>query len=400
MAKKRFAVFEPSYSFGGQAEPFLTEGYDLGYSMRALHVLLGLIAFLLAVNVLVALLPSPTIPAQEAYNQLLNDFSPPDSMSLCEEPIPLENRRVLDKLDRELTIAAWDRAQVFLWLKREGRYFPYIEEKLAEAGMPGDLKYLAVAESALITNVRSSKRAVGLWQFRARTGRRYGLRKDYMIDERLDFEQSTEAALKYLKHLHDIFDNWTLALAAYNCGEALLKKEIRKQEVKDYYRLRLPLETERFIFRIAAVKIIMENPELYGFNLPPEQAYRPIWYDTVPVRIRKSVKLIDLARTLGTDFKVLKELNPQIRRYHLPPGDYAIKVPPGFGSKVASALHRPNKIPTRAKEEMSDSHYVVREGDTLGHIAERTKVSIATLRRVNGIQGSMIRTGQKLRLIP
>ncbi len=347
-----------------------------------------------------ALIPSATIPAQESHNQILNDFSLPGSVTLCNEPIPLENRRVLEMLDREFTIAVWDRAQVFLWLKRAGRYFPYIEEKLAETGMPEDIKYLAVAESALLTDIRSRKRAVGFWQFRALTGRRYGLRKTYTIDERLDFERSTEAALKYLRQLHDIFDNWTLALAAYNCGDALLKKQIRKQEVKDFYRLRLPPETERFIFRIAAIKLIMENPQRYGFNLPPEQAYRPIWYDTVEINIRDSIKVMDLARALGTDFKVLKELNPKIRHHYLPPGKHTVKVPPGFGSKVTTVWPELLTIPPRGRQNISDSHYLVQEGDTLGHIAKRTGISIATLRRINGIQGSMIRTGQKLRLTP
>ncbi|MDH3803661.1 MAG: lytic transglycosylase domain-containing protein, partial [Deltaproteobacteria bacterium] len=178
----------------------------------------------MVLNLVVVGLTSSTGPAEDsAPVGVLSDFPLPGSISLCHEPIPLENQRVLEMLDREFTIAVWDRAQVFLWLKRAGRYFPYIEEKLAEAEMPDDLKYVAVAESALITTIRSSKRAAGLWQFMARTGRRYGLRKNRMLDERLDFERSTEAAITYLTQLHDTFDNWTLALAAYNCGDAFLK---------------------------------------------------------------------------------------------------------------------------------------------------------------------------------
>ncbi|MBT8406955.1 MAG: lytic transglycosylase domain-containing protein, partial [Deltaproteobacteria bacterium] len=171
----------------------------------------------MALNLVVMSLRSSTSTAEEpTAPELLPDFPLPGSINVCGESIPLENRRVLEMLDREFTIAVWDRAQVFLWLKRTGRYFPYIEEKLAEAGMPDELKYMAVAESALITDIKSRKRAVGLWQFMSRTGRRYGLRKNRSLDERLDFEQSTEAAIKYLQRLHDKFDNWTLALAAYN----------------------------------------------------------------------------------------------------------------------------------------------------------------------------------------
>jgi len=370
-------------------------------SKRLLVSLLGAIALLLVLNLVVVGLTSSTGPAEDsAPVGVLSDFPLPGSISLCHEPIPLENQRVLEMLDREFTIAVWDRAQVFLWLKRAGRYFPYIEEKLYEAGMPDDLKYMAVAESALITDIKSRKRAVGLWQFMSRTGKRYGLRKNRMIDQRLDFEQSTEAAINYLRRLHDEFGNWTLTLAAYNCGDAFLKREIRKQKVKDFYRLDLPVETERYVFRITAIKIIMENPRQYGFSLPPEQVYPPNWYDSVPVKISKRLDLTDLALALDTDFKVLKELNPQFRRNYVPKGKHQIKVPPGFGPKVVVALQELGEGGSGEKNDLSESHYVVQKGDTLGLIARRTGVSIASLRRYNDIQGSTIWAGQELRLTP
>ncbi|MCG6943841.1 MAG: transglycosylase SLT domain-containing protein [Deltaproteobacteria bacterium] len=369
--------------------------------VRLQVILLGVVALLLALNLVVMSLRSSISTAEEpTAPEVLPDFHLPGSISLCDESIPLENRRILEMLDREFTIAVWDRAQVFLWLKRAGRYFPYIEEKLAEAGMPDDLKYMAVAESALITDIKSRKRAVGLWQFMSHTGRRFGLRKNRMIDERLDFEQSTEAAINYLRRLHDEFDNWTLTLAAYNCGDAFLKREMRKQKVKDFYRLDLPLETERYVFRITAIKIIMENPRRYGFSLPPERLYPPNWYDSVPIKTSSRVNLTDLALALDTDFKVLKELNPQFRRNYVPKGKHQIKVPPGFGPKVVVALDELGKGGPRAKKVMSESHYVVQKGDTLGLIARRTGVSIASLRRYNDIRGSTIWAGQKLRLTP
>lgn len=370
-------------------------------SGRLQVILLGVVALLLALNLLVmSLRSSPSTAEEPTVPEVLSDFSLPGSISLCHEPIPLENRSVLEMLDREFTIAVWDRAQVFLWLKRAGRYFPYIEEKLAEAGMPDDLKYMAVAESALITEIKSRKRAAGLWQFMSRTGRRYGLRKNRIIDERLDFEESTEAAVKYLNKLHDHFGNWTLALAAYNCGDAFLKREIRRQKIQDFYRLDLPVETERYVFRIAAIKIIMENPKQYGFNLPKEQIYPPNWYDAIPVRISSRLNLTDLALALDTDFKVLRELNPQFRRNYVPKGNYTIKVPPGFGPKLHLAMHKLGKGALRERENASQSHYLVREGDTLGHIANRTGIPIASLRRLNQIEGSTIWVGQKLRLTP
>ena len=140
-----------------------------------------------------------------ASQRSFNDHPLPDSLNLCGEPVPLENRQVWERLDREFTISVWDRAQVFMWLKRASRYFPYIEKELAEAGMPQDLKYLALAESSLIGYVRSHAGAKGFWQFMTRTARRNGLRKDSMIDERLSFEHSTRAALKYLLHLKELY---------------------------------------------------------------------------------------------------------------------------------------------------------------------------------------------------
>ena len=359
-----------------------------------------LIAFFLALNLLMVVLPSFTFPAQEGAYPVFDNFPLPESVSLCGEPMPLENPSVWELLDREFTIAVWDRAQVFMWLKRAGRYFPHIEKKLAEAGKPEDLKYLAVAESSLLTHVRSSEGAIGPWQFMARTARGNGLRKDRMIDERLSFEHSTEAALKYLKHLKNMFGTWTLALAGYNCGKARLKKEIKEQKVTDYYRLNLPLETERFVFRIVAIKIIMENPECYGYSLTQQRAYRPIKCDTVPVKIRIPLHITDVARALGTDFKVLKELNPQILDYYLPTGRYTIKVPSGLGSRMATVLKQLTRTASHRMKKVSDRYYVVRPGDTLSTIARRTRVSVATLRRVNGIRGSLIRVGQTLRLKP
>ena len=155
-----------------------------------------LIALLLALNFLVLLLPCQIFPFQKADYPVFKDFPLPKSLSLCGEPIPLENRNVREMLEREFIISVWDRAQVFLWLKRAGRYFPYIEKKLAEQGRPDDLKYLAVAESALLTHIRSKDGALGQWQLMKPTARRNGLRKNRMLDERLNFERSTAAALK------------------------------------------------------------------------------------------------------------------------------------------------------------------------------------------------------------
>ena len=324
----------------------------------------------------------------------------PKSMSLCGEKIPLDNPSVREMLDRELTIAVWDRAQVFMWLKRAGRYFPHIEQELKRMGLPDDLKYLAVAESALITNIRSRKGAMGTWQFMTQTARRNGLRRDRFMDERRNFERSTGAALKHLKDLKATFGKWTLAFAAYNCGETCINREIKKQKVRDYYRLNLPLETERYVFRIAAIKIILEDPERYGYRITPESIYEPVSCDTVKVSIKYPIHITNLAHALGTDFKIIKELNPYILGYYLPHGTYSLNVPPGKGSKLTSIIKRLTPSRPPSKKKIKDGYYIVQHGDTLSGIAKKLRVSVETLRRLNNIRGSLIRVGQQIRVRP
>ena len=271
--------------------------------------------------------PDVKIPENAAALPTVQDFSLPKTLSLCGEMIPLGNPQVWEMLDREFNITVWDRAQVFMYLKRAGRYFPYIEKKLSEAGMPMDLKYIAVAESALLTYSRSRKGAKGMWQFMRLAARSNGLRRDNMVDERLNFEHSTRAAIKYLKFLKGKFHTWALALAAYNGGETRIRKAIREQKTSDYYRLNLPLETERYIFRIAAIKIVMENSDRYGYHFPPERAYKPQQYDRIHVNIKKTIYITEFAHFFGTDFKAVKELNPQFLKSYLPAGKYTVNVP-------------------------------------------------------------------------
>ncbi len=339
------------------------------------------------------------IPAESSV-PVVREFPLPESLSLCGEEMPLERRSVREMLDRELTIAVWDRAQVFMWLKRSGRYFPYIEKRLAEEGMPQDLKYLAVAESALITHIRSPRGAMGPWQFMPRTGREIGLRKDHRLDERKDFKKATDAALSYLKRLYESLGSWTLAMAAYNCGDSRLRNEIKLQRVKDFYRLNLPLETERYIFRIASVKLIMEAPSRYGYQLPPHRVYRPLPCDSKEVSVPGLIPIVDLAEALGTDFKTIKELNPHILGEYLPAGKYRVNVPAGRGPELARAIQRLGTTIARTGGAITAHVYVVQPGDTLIHISRRSGVPVETIRRLNDLKGSLIMVGQRLRLRP
>jgi membrane-bound lytic murein transglycosylase D len=336
--------------------------------------------------------------AGEGTQPFFRDFALPKALSICGEPMPLDNQAVLERLDRELTFTAWDQAQVLMWIKRSGRYFPILEQKLRQTGMPDDLKYVAVAESSLVTNVRSSAGALGSWQFMAETAFKNGLRTDRWVDERLNFELSTEAALKYLQNLKEMFGSWTLSLAAYNCGEIRIKKEMEEQKVKDFYRLVLSSETERFIFRIAAIKLVLENPKRYGYIIDKARIYKPIDSDVVPVNIQTPIHIAEVALALGTDFKAIKELNPQILGYHLPPGSYTLRVPVGLGIKAAEVLKQTSRTPHKGEEMLSETYYVVRPGDSLTSISNKTGIPVDVLRRINRIRGSHITPGQKLRL--
>ena len=348
---------------------------------------------------------SRPVPSPGAF-PMIPDFGVPSQVVLCGEKFPLGTRDVFERMDYELLLAAHSKIQVFLWLRRGGRYFPHIEKRLTQEGLPTDLKYLAVAESDLRPHVRSPARALGTWQFIEYTGRRYGLKKDQDFDERLNFEQSTEAAIKFLKRLKGMFGKWTLAMAAYNCGEGCVAKAIKEQEVRDYFRLNLPRETERYVFRIAAIKLILENPKQYGYDMNPDRAYKPIRVDKVMVNLDQDVHMTRAAKAVGTDYKVIRELNPEIKGSHLPEGVYQIQVPSGLGPKMTAYLKSVSPGAASAEdkkqgvsaEKTTAKYYVVRRGDTLAQVSRKTGVPIGTLRSLNRIRGSHIWVGQKLRL--
>ncbi len=168
-----------------------------------------------------------------------------EPIDFCGEAVPLESASVRERFEKEMLLSLWDRDQAVLWLKRSTRFLPVIEALLAEAGVPDDLKYVAVAESALRPHAGSPKGAIGFWQFLADTGRKYGLTINARIDERRNLWTSTRAAIRYLQKLYADFGSWSLAVAAFNMGEEGLKAEILAQDQKDFYRLYLPLETQR-----------------------------------------------------------------------------------------------------------------------------------------------------------
>ncbi len=271
--------------------------------------------------------------------QALHVYVLPETMAFASEPVPLDRWDVRERLEREFLLSLGNPAQVVLWLKRSARYFPYIEYELEKAGMPGDLKYVSVIESALLPTATSSASALGIWQFIASTGRRYGLTVTPWWDERRNPESSTAAALAYLKDLHARFRSWPLALAGYNAGEGRVEDALRRQGVSSYYQLALPSETERYVFRALAAKLILSHPERYGLQVQTEQLYRPHEADTVEVSVQNRILVADLARAGGSFYREIRELNPGIIQDYLPKGRYLIRIPKGgatrFGANVS-----------------------------------------------------------------
>jgi len=277
-------------------------------------------------------LPSPVQAAQATPpgpGTAVPVFDVPSSLTFCGERIPLERQDVWELMDRAMITSVYNHSQVILWIKRSNRYFPYVEKKLKERGLPDDLKYIVIAESALNPYAISSAKASGPWQFVADTAKRYGLRVDKWIDERQNFERATDAALSYLTDLYNMHKSWGLAVAAYNCGENKVIRKLNSQGVQTYFDLDLPLETEFYLFRILAIKTILSRPEFYGYRITPERRYPPFDYDSVAFSTNKEIPITAIAQACGATFKAIKEMNPELKQDTIPPGRYRIHIPKG-----------------------------------------------------------------------
>ncbi len=315
-------------------------------------------------------------------------------LDFCGEPVPLDNPEVRERLEKEILLIQWDRAQMILWMKRTGRYFPHIERMLRLNHMPDDLKYLPVIESALRPTVGSHAGARGIWQFISSTGKKYGLRVDRYIDERRNFIFSTKAAVNYLKDLHAMFGSWTLSAAAYNMGESGLKKAVKNQETGNYYSLHLPEETQRYVIRAIVAKMIMSDPGKYGFRLLPEDYYQPVEYDRIRLRCRRYTPVMLVAKAAGTTYKNIRDLNPQIRRDKLPLGTHLVFLPKGAAEAFAEKYE---PLITKYRAEVRGRVHKVSKGESLLRIAQKYRISLRQLLRLNNLKtSSTIHPGQVL----
>lgn len=336
------------------------------------HVIRSIVfALLLLLGSGLQLRAAPTAPPPLAES--LRTIPP---LTFCGEPVPLDAHEVRERLEKELLISLWDRDQAMLWLKRSTRYLPAISAALMRAGLPDDLKYIALAESALRPHVGSPKGAIGFWQFLPATGRRYGLTIDAAIDERRSLAASTRAAVAYFTELHDRFGSWSLATAAFNMGEEGLRAEILAQGTDNYYRLYLPLETQRYLFRILSAKLILTRPQDYGFQLRATDYYPPLRYETAELTSPDETSLRLVAEAADTDFKRIKDLNPQLRGHYLAAGEHRLNVPEGTATELQQRFER---LHSEWRTQRSQRIYVVQPGDNLSTIAAKFDVPLVAL---------------------
>lgn len=280
---------------------------------------------------------------------------------------------------------------------RSGRFRPFIVASLKEAGLPEELSWLPLIESGFKVRALSSARALGLWQFIASTGYKFGLKRDHWIDERMDPEKSTLAAINYLKELHQIFGDWTTALAAYNCGEGLVLRRIRSQKVNyldnfwDLYE-RLPSETAFYVPKFMAVLHIIKDPEAHGFDLPPVDERSP----AETVQMSKQVKVSTIAEHIGVSADTLMELNAELRQGTTPPRPYEIKVPAGKGGVLLAKLE---SLPVWSPPVPAFVVHRVARGETLSRIAAKYGTSVRSIKAMNRISNSnVISVGARLKI--
>lgn len=264
---------------------------------------------------------------KEATNQV-SAVVLPNSIDFAGERVPLELYYVKEHLEWELNVNTYLHATTILTLKRTKRWFPVIEPILKKHGIPDDFKFLSLIESSF-KNGTSPAGAVGFWQFLKGTAQDYGLEVNSEVDERYHVEKSTEAACKYLNKAYEKYRNWTMVAAAYNAGNRGVDRQVERQKENNYYNLLLNEETERYVFRILALKLIVNKPGDYNFNLRPDEYYQPIPYHIEEVKgpVRSWA---DFAQKRNLTYRLIKEANPWLRQPDLKNRQkktYQIKIP-------------------------------------------------------------------------
>jgi hypothetical protein len=271
-----------------------------------------------------------SLTAQFVFGQDIlkqNIISPPipTEATFCDEKVPLEYFDVRESLGRELNSLSYWHSSMIYTLQLAGRYMNIIEDLLDKYGVPCDIQYLCVTESNL-QNVVSPAKAAGFWQFLPGTAKEFGLQITTEIDERYNLEKATKAACEYLKIAYNKFGNWTLAAASYNVGMAHIANQLTTQRQRNYYDLHLNQETMRYVYRAVAYKLVMTEPEKYGFNISSKDIFEPLLYKEI--EITGPIDWIDFSEKHDTNYKLLKIFNPWIMSTKLSTNKtYQVKIP-------------------------------------------------------------------------
>ena len=396
---------------------------------------------------------------EAAYTHILARTDKPTAAAQAEvvdieaaASIPIPEHRTINSAVRLFSVDMKESIQTSLL--RSAKYKNVIDKALAEQKLPKGLAYLPVIESAYLPTLTSRVGAYGIWQFMPDTAREYGLRVDWWVDERADPERSTRAAARYLKDLHRMFDDWGLALAAYNCGPGRVRRTLNESGATTFWELLdsglLPKETRGYVPTFYATLLIASDPATYGFTLG-----KPHEVDAKAVEVRGPLSLTYIAEAIDVDEDVLKDLNPSLRRGVVPPGRTAVRVPARqadtllaradslreedaylkycafklregdsiqklarkIGTKPETILAMNNLgetdrldagdsiyLPVRARElgallSRSESYYAVQKGDTLFSIARENGLTVSELRELNELgEKATLKPGQKLRV--
>ena len=335
-----------------------------------------------------------------------------DRLRCIERNIPLVYNDKIHAFINYFTVR--DREYTKMVMRRRNLYFPIFEKYLKKFGLPDELKYLSIIESGLNPRAVSRVRAVGLWQFMSATGKYYGLNNDWFIDERMDPEQSTEAACRYLRDLYNMFKDWELALAAYNTGPGNVKRAIRRSGYKrSFWEIypNLPRETRSYVPQFVAITYTMNYLDEHNFYDDGEEML--VVADTL--KVNKFLHFETFARLTGTCVEDLQKLNPSVLRNAVPQGNkpYAIYIPQTAKAKLAlnrlAILDSASKTGKKELELLAKNTagstyardriiYKIKNGDVLGSIAIRHGVTVTDLKKWNNLRGNTIRAGQRLNI--
>lgn len=337
-------------------------------------------------------------------NYAIYSLNQPKLIGFAGEKMPLEQNDIKERFDRELLVNTYWQSQTILFIKKAYKYFPIIEPILKKEGIPDDFKYLALAESGL-ANIVSPSGATGFWQIMKATAKENGLIVNKEVDERYHLVKSTKAACDYLNEAYEKFGSWTLAAASYNMGMSGLNKQMKRQNAANYYDLLLNSETSRYVFRITAIKEILENQKKYGFHIREKDLYAlpPLKHVVLDSSV---TNFAVYAEQLNINYKILKEYNPWLRQAHLKNDNawgYMIDVPlDGHYIAKNTVEELPQSSPHINQERSKNDtlRIPVNKTTSLKNIAEEQGIELEELFLQNIDQLDIkVKKGQELKLI-